>query len=234
MKRSIQWQIILTLIFGIAQLVCNIELLAKPTRCRPSNVHVYAENQLDAQFVCKATSETLSFLMQAGLDIQKTFNIHLTDGFKRSLQQKSYLGIYDHRVHEIHVLSYECCKRLYKGECFCGLKLSRDLHTSFIVHEIAHALTIGHLQNKIGCVAAAEYIAYTTQFSLMPKKLRQKILTRITNEGFTDEVEITSLFHDLNPSVFAVKAYRHFIRPENGKNFYIKLITGQYILDRED
>ncbi len=80
---------------------------------------------------------------------------------------------------------------LMQVEGFCGLKLSRDLHTSFIIHEIAHALTIGHLQNKIGCVAAAEYIAYTTQFSLMPKKLRQKILARIANEGFTDEGEIS-------------------------------------------
>ena len=173
-------------------------------------------------------------MMQAGLDIQDTFDIHLTDGFKRSPQQKNCLGIYVHQMKEIHVLSYECCKQLYNGECFCGLKLSRELHTSFIVHEIAHALTIGHLENEIGRVAAAEYIAYTTQFSLMPDYLRQKILTDITNEGFCNEIEITSLFHDLNPSVFAVKAYRHFIQPENGKKFYNKLITGQCILDKGD
>lgn len=234
MKRPIKILIFLTLIFSIAQLVCIIDLAAQPTRCPSTNVHVYAEKQSDVPFVCKATTETLSFMIQAGLDIQDTFDIHLTDGFERSLQQKNCLGIYDHQIKEIHVLSYECCKQLYYGECFCSLNLSRELHTSFIVHEIAHALTTSLLENKIGRVAASEYIAYTTQFTLLPDYLRQNILTNITNKGFCNEIEITSLFHDLNPSVFAVKAYRHFIQPENGKKFYNKLITGQCILDRGD
>ncbi len=234
MKRTIKSNILLTLIFSIAQLVCTIDLAAQPARCPSTNVLVYAEKQADIPFVCKATTETLTFMIRAGLDIQDTFDIHLTDGFERLPQQELLLGVYEQQTNEIRVLSYECCKRLYKGECFCGLELSREIHTSFIVHEIAHALTVDHLENEIGRVAAAEYIAYTTQFSLMPDNLRQKILTDINNEGFCNEVEITRLFHDLNPAVFAVKAYRHFIRPENGKNFYHKLITGQCLLDRED
>jgi len=170
-------------------------------------------------------------LKNAGLDVQDTFNIFLTDGFDGLQHQKLYLGIYDHRLREIRVLSYAHCQRLYSGECFCGLKLSRELHTSFIVHEVTHALTIDLLDKNRGRIAASEYIAYTTQFSLMPGSLRNKILKEINNEGFTSEVEITSLFHDLNPSVFAVKAYRHFIRPENGKRFYNKLISKRFILD---
>ena len=234
MKRTIKSYILLTLIFSIARLACSMDSAAQPAQCPSTNVLVYAEEQSDIPFVCKATTETLSFMMQAGLDIQDTFDIHLTDGSERFPQQELFLGIYEQQTKEVHVLSYECCKRLYKGECFCGLELSREIHTSFIVHEIAHALTVDHLENETGRVAAAEYIAYTTQFSLMPDNLRQKILLEITNEGFCNEVEITSLFHELNPSVFAVKAYRHFIRPENGKRFYNKLITGQCLLDRGD
>jgi len=234
MKRLIKSLLFITLLFSIAQLLCSRDLAAQPARCPSTDVLVFAEKQTDILFACKATVETLGFMIQAGLAFEDTFHIHLTDGFERSLQQEFYLGIYDHQIKEIHVLSYACCKELFTGECFCGLKLSRELHTSFIVHEIAHALTLEYLENERGRVAAAEYIAYTTQFSLMPDNLRQKILAEIPHEGFCNEGEITSLFHDLNPSVFAVKAYRHFIRPENGKEFYNKLITGQCVLDQGD
>lgn len=234
MKRPNILHIFLALLLSVMPLLCSIGLAAQPARCPFTSVYVFAEEQHDIRFVCKATSETLSFMIKAGLNVQDTFNIYLTDGFDRLQHQKLYLGIYDHRMREIRVLSYARCKQLYKGECFCGLKLSRELHTSFIVHEVAHALTIDLLDKNRGRVAASEYIAYTTQFSLMPDSLRKKILKEITNEGFTSEVEITSLFHDLNPSVFAVKAYRHFIRPENGKRFYDKLISGKFILDIAD
>ena len=234
MKRLIRLGIFLTLALSSVLLFCSTDLLAQPARCTPTNVAVYAIKQSDVPFVCQAAIDTLSFMMQAGIEIQDTFTIHLNEGFGKSSQQRLYLGIYEQRLKEIHILSYEYCKRFVKGECFCGLKLSRELHTSFIVHEIAHALTVNYLDNETGRIAAAEYIAYTTQLSLISDNLRQKILRHITNEGFCNEGEITSLFHDLNPSVFAVKAYKHFIRPENGKRFYNKLITGQAILDRED
>lgn len=68
----------------------------------------------------------------------------------------------------------------------------------------------------------------------MSEKLREQILTLIPNDGFDSETEITSLFHELNPCVFAVKAYRHFLRPENGVGFFHRLITGQCLLDKQE
>lgn len=234
MKRPIRLKLFIILIVCAGQFVYGTGLAAHRAQCPSTNVHVYTETQADIPVVCKAVADTISFMTEAGLDVQGGFDIHLTDRLEGFPQQNLYLGVYKHQVREIHILSYECCERLYKDECCCGIELSRKLHTSLIVHEVAHALTVELLEDEIGRIAAAEYIAYTTQFSLMPDDLRQKILTGITNEGFCSEVEITSLFHDLNPSVFAVKAYRHFVRPENGKRFYDKLINGQCCLDRED
>lgn len=234
MKRLIGLEIYLILILCSGLFVYTVDSTAHPARCPYTNVLVHTEKKSDIPIVCKAATDTVSFMVEAGLDVQGTFDIHLAERIDILPQQNLYLGVYKHQLREIHIPSYECCERLYKDECCCGIGLSRELHTSIIVHEIAHALTIDLLENEIGRVAAAEYIAYTTQFSLMPDELREQILTDITNEGFFSEVEITSLFHDLNPSVFAVKAYRHFIRPENGIRFYNKLINGQCILDRED
>ena len=234
MKRPIRLKIYLTLLLCFGLFLYTVDLAAHPARCPCTNVLVYAEKQSDINIVCKAATDTVSFMAEAGLDVQGAVDIHLTEKIEILPQKNSYLGVYKHQVREIHILSYECCEQLYKDDCCCGVGLSRELHTSIIVHEIAHALTVDLLENQKGRIAAAEYIAYTTQFSLMPDKLREKILTEIANEGFTKEVEITSLFHDLSPSVFAVKAYRHFIRPGNGKRFYNKLISGKCILDLAD
>jgi hypothetical protein len=234
MNRPIRLEIYLILLLCVGLFVYTIDLAAHPARCPCTNVLVYAEKQSDIDIVCKAATDTVSFMVEAGLDVQCTFDIHLTENIEILPQQNLYLGVYKHQQREIHILSYECCEQLYKDDCCCSVGLSRELHTSIIVHEIAHALTVELLENEIGRIAAAEYIAYTTQFSLMPDKLREKILIEISNEGFINEAEITSLFHDLNPSVFAVKAYRHFIRPENGIRFYNKLISGTCILDLAD
>ena len=231
MKRPIRLKIFIVLIVCAGQLVCSIVLAAHRTRCPFTNVHIHTEKQSDIPVVCQILTDTISFMVEAGLDVQDTFDIHLIERLEGFPQQNLYLGVYKQQINEIHILSYESCKRRCIDECCCGIELSRQLHTSLIVHEIAHALTVDLLEYETGCIAAAEYIAYTTQFSLMPADLRQRILADITNEGFVNEVEITSLFHDLSPSVFAVKAYKHFIRPENGKIFYKKLISGKCILD---
>ena len=234
MKQPIWLKIFIILIVYAGQLAYSKGLAAHRARCPCTNVHIYAEKQSDITVVCEVLTETISFMVEAGLDIQDTFDIHLIERLEGFPQQNLYLGVYKQQINEIHILSYESCKRRCLNDCCCGIELTRKLHTSLIVHETAHALTVNLLENKTGCIAAAEYIAYTTQFSLMPADLRQRILADITNEGFVNDVEITSLFHDLSPSVFAVKAYKHFIRPENGKMFYKKLTSEQYILDRED
>lgn len=210
------------------------EAKANPNQCANSDIRVYAEIKEDIPFICRAAENTCSFLTKAGLDSRVPIEVHVVENLKELPCANRYYGMYEKRHKRVTVLSYSSCRKQYRDSDFCGLRLCRKLHSSFIVHEIAHAIAHANLDAKAHSIAAEEYIAYTTQLALLPDEIRQKILLRIDNEGFGHEREITSLFYQLNPSVFAVKAYRHFLRPENGKRFYHKLITGQCILDRSD
>lgn len=203
-------------------------------KCSNVDVNVYSEIKEEIPFICNAAKTTFSFLTKAGLHKRVPIDVYIVEEMKALPYAELYLGMYDGQLKRVTVLSYNSCKRHCKDACFCGLKLSRKLYSSFVVHEIAHAIAHANFNKNTHNIAAEEYIACTTQLALLPDELRQKILTRINNKGFGHEREITSLFYELNPSVFAVKAYRHFIRPGNGKIFYHNLITGQCILDRSD
>lgn len=219
---------------SFVQILWVAEATACFTKCPNADVTVYAKIKEDIPFVCRAAESTYSFLSKAGFNKLIPIEIYVVEELKVIPFWDSYFGMYEERLKRVTVLSHNSCRKHYKGSCFCGLRFCRNLHSSFVVHEIAHAIAHANLNTKNHNIAAQEYIAYTTQLTLLPDDLREKILTRMNNKGFGHEREITSLFYELNPFVFAVKAYRHFIRPENGKIFYRKLITGQCILDRRD
>jgi hypothetical protein len=218
----------------ILQIFWFTEVTASPTKCANADVTVYAELKADIPFVCAAAENTFSFLIKVGLKKRVHIELHIVEEMKELPFRNLYYGIYEKRIKRITVLSYNSCIRHYKSASFCGLRLSRKLHSSFVVHEIAHAIADANLNTETPNIAAQEYIAYTTQLALLADGLRQEILTHINNKGFYHDQEITSLFLEMNPSVFAVKAYRHFSRPENGAKFYMKLISGQCKLDVND
>ena len=214
------------------QTVSATEASASFGKCPNADVKVYAEIKEEIPFVCNAVKSTFSFLAKAGLSIQVPIEVYIVEDLMELPFSNHYYGMYDKRSKRVTVLSYNSCRECYKSSNFCGLRFCRKLYSSFVVHEIAHAVADANLNTKTRSTATQEYIAYTTQLSLLPDEIRQSILTKINNEGFDHESEITGLFYLLNPLVFAVKAYRHFLRPENGKIFYNKLITGECILDR--
>lgn len=210
------------------------EATASPVKCANADVYVYADIKTDIPFICSAAENTLSFLAKAGLKKRVRIELHLVEEMKELPFRNLYFGMYERRFNRISVLSYNSCMKLDNSAIFCGLRLCRELHSSFVVHEITHAVVNANFNTETHSVAAEEYIAYTTQLTLLPDDIRQKILKRINNKGFYHDQEITSLFLEMNPSVFAVKAYRHFLRPENGAKFYMKLISGLCKLDVND
>jgi hypothetical protein len=64
--------------------------------------------------------------------------------------------------------------------------------------------------------------------------MRRRILGRIDNEGFGADAEIGELFLALAPEVFAVKAYRHFLRPGHGTAFYRRVLSGDFRPSADD
>lgn len=212
----------------------NKYVFAEPYKCSNEDVKVHAERQSDIAFACSAIDETYAFLRTAGLVKHVSIDLHIVSKLPRHDLSEFCLGYYHKIKNSIYVLSYDACKCRIVENGFWDLTFSRDLHNSFIIHEIAHAIAGAHFEVESHSIAAEEYIPYTTQIALMPEDLRKELLTKITNEGFENEQEITSLFHDLSPSVFAVKAYRHFSRQDNGNKFYQQILKGKCRLNGEE
>lgn len=212
----------------------NTNVFAEPYKCSNEDAIVYAERKSDIAFACSAIEKTFAFLRTAGLTKRVSIDLHIVSKLPKHNRSELYLGHYNKREKSIYILTFNKCKCRIIENGLWNLMFSRDLHNSFIVHEIAHAIADAHFEVEGHSTAAEEYIPYTAQIALMPEGLRQKLLTKISNEGFTNENEITSLFHDLSPAVFGVKAYRHFRRKENGSKFYQKILKGRCRLNGEE
>nr|WP_152206359.1 DUF6639 family protein [Marinobacter changyiensis] len=73
-----------------------------------------------------------------------------------------------------------------------------------------------------------EYIAYVVQLATLPVALRQQLLVLFGNPAFQNEREINRIFLQLDPEVFTVKAYRHFIAHPDSQAFFQRLLNSRF------
>jgi hypothetical protein len=95
------------------------------------------------------------------------------------------------------------------------------LWRSFVSHEVGHAIAEQHFAARAQHRTASEYIAAVVQLSTLPPELRAAILDRYDVEAFRDASEIGIILYDLNPAVFAVSAYRHYVSLGDGGPAFI-------------
>ena len=105
-----------------------------------------------------------------------------------------------------------------------------DLHRSIVAHEVAHAIASQNLPEKQAFVTQ-EYIAYVTQLATMPPDVREKVLANFPNNSFDTDEQINMTIFMMAPEVFAVKAYRHFLKPENGAAFFQRLLLENFLIN---
>lgn len=76
--------IVIALIFGITQSFCNLHLPAQTALCPSTRILVHAEYESDIQYVCRAVTETISFLLRAGIETKEyKLEIYLVQGFEK-------------------------------------------------------------------------------------------------------------------------------------------------------
>ena len=106
------------------------------------------------------------------------------------------------------------------GQNAYEMRMTKDFYESLIVHEVAHFITEKIAHRKVENILS-EYIAYVVQFSQMPSKTRQTILSKHPLSSFeSDEISLDIFMFD--PAVFAVKSYLHF---KKSKGKYLKKIV---------
>lgn len=106
-----------------------------------------------------------------------------------------------------------------------GTPMNFDLWRSYLVHEIAHAVVEKNFTYDEDAIAPTEYIAAVAQLSTLPDDVFESILSNYRDvTAFKDESEITDLYYFMKPCEFAVKAYLHYSKSENGQSFIRQLL----------
>ncbi|OOZ13455.1 hypothetical protein BOW35_10430 [Solemya velum gill symbiont] len=219
-------------IFGLFLLLtCSVAVAEEPLVCPNANATVSGMNTADFVMVCEAVADTAKLMSSLGFNTSAHLEIEILDDASRSLHPIPIIGLFNAKVRRVEIVDYAthlAGTRL--GRPF-GLPPSRELHYSFIVHEVSHAYTHENTRFTRLSTVAHEYIAYVVQFSMMPAELRESILDRIDVPAFTCDEEISEVYLNLNPSYFAVKSWRHFIKLENGKAYINAILNGEHLCD---
>lgn len=197
------------------------EALAERLLCAGTDVAVMYSDAGDADSACQAAAYSIAFLESNGYTRGTGFEIEIVDRLPEA-NIPHILGSMDRRDRRIRVLSFA---EIMRGERrILGLPASRDLYRSLISHEVAHLVALRNFSFDRPTIIAQEYIAGVTQIATLPPEWREVILTVYPGEGFrrTSEINLTLFLFD--PHFFAVQAYRHYSKPENGVTFLRALL----------
>lgn len=195
------------------------------TECEGIPAVVTYRDEADARTACRGAADAVGFLRGHGLDTGVPLEINILE---ECVERHGWpvMGQTDTRVMRIEVLSYDACQRAARNHPILGVPMSRELHSSFVAHEVAHAIARYNFADNRPPVAAHEYIAYVTQFATMDPGLRQQVLEHHRNPAWESLDDISETVYLLGPEVFAVKSYRHFLASPRPREVLARLLKG--------
>lgn len=183
--------------------------------CGRAHVVLEAGGAADLRLACEAVDDAVAFLIGHGLDGGQSVSLKIVNTLP-SRHEFTALGQFDTRSGEIRVLSLSHSLQACADNPPFGVPMSSEVHRSFIVHEVIHALT-----HTAGSAARTnplkmEYVAYVGQFSSMSADLRERLITTRVAESFVKDEEISIDVYLLDPTLFGVRSWLHFQRAEDG------------------
>jgi hypothetical protein len=192
-------------------------------RCDEGAVVVRSPSNADAATACDAASRAIAFLGSQGLQAPAEVAVEIAPKLPE-IAGPSAVGCYLMREERVVVLTYAAFRQV--GDWF-GLPIDRELYASLIAHEVAHAVAACNFAAKHPPVEATEYIAYVAMLSTMQPELRSRVLGKFPGNGFEEEIEINAMVYMLDPMRFGAQAYRHYLKPGNGREFLRAVVEGR-------
>lgn len=200
---------------------------AEPFHCPDSQVVVLAETRIDQQRVCASVASSKLVLETLGLKPigDGAITIELLQVLRQGNGSHA-IGQCHYRSNRIEILTYDAAVAAsMKHPAAFGVPMSKALWESYVVHELAHATAQLQFAPGVPTFTASEYIAAVAQMTALSPVVREQILANYGDTmGFERDSEITELFYCMDPPKFAVMAYRHFLKPENGVRFVGRLL----------
>ena len=216
---------ILSLVFLVTVLVHPAAAVER--RCAATNATVNADSAYDAELACAGAADAVAFLARQGFTVDTVMRIDVLDSvFLHTSDSPSFriLGQFDAKQNRIKVTSIAGQREMAKEKPIFGVPYDVASFRSVVAHEVAHAIAEDNFRVEEPTRMAHEYIACIVQMAIMPPRLSQQIFESTPGEAFESELEINPLIYGLNPNLFAVKAYRHYLSPGVGMTFLQTLL----------
>ncbi len=191
-------------------------------RCAETRVVVRAADRRDADDACQGARRPIDFFNRLELRADEPIIVEIVSELP-DIVSPTAAGAFLKSEGRVLLQTYE--KFRTNGTWF-EVPVDRRLYQSAATHEIAHALALDNFRTPAPTIEAMEYIAYVTQFATMEESQRRQVLAAIPGDGFTDEVEMSTVIYMLAPMRFAAEAYRHYLKPGNGAVFLRAVLSG--------
>jgi hypothetical protein len=198
------------------------------TRCPDTGAIVHASDAADAKSACGAVADAQAFLAAQGLDTSPAIEIRFVELMPEIVAGLPVLGCYVRSEQVVYALSFEQCRTRRLPH---DIGIDRGFHRALVVHEVAHRIVTANAGREPLSAVAQEYFAYVTMFATMPAAQREQVLQKIPGSGFDATVEIDMTIYLIDPIQFGAQAYRHFLKPGNGRVFLRRVLDRQELIE---
>lgn len=194
--------------------------------CGLSDIRINANNLLDAQDACIAAIAVSTFFRDLGLMKSAPITLSIVEAIPEELGGSKALGCFTPGSRHIRILSLAASTA--RGD-WLGRPMDRALYKSLAAHELGHALAWCNSSDIFLSVRAREYVAYVVMFATMDPGHRSSILATASGSGFERDDQISDGYYYLAPYQFGVDAYRHYLLPGKGPNFFRAILRGEVL-----
>lgn len=192
---------------------------ARSASCDAVSVTVDAASRYDAALACQGAQDAINFLISQGLRIPSTLALKVVSRTPAELPRTT-LGAFQRASDLVIVVSYR--NFLRRRDVF-RIPIDQNLYRAVVAHEVAHAIA-DHNFSVPPSLLALEYISYVTFFFTIPAAQREKLLQPYWYDAeWPLYADVLYLEDHLS---FGAHAYWHFIRPENGPDFFRRVLAG--------
>jgi len=196
-------------------------------RCSHLNVVVRSPAPADALAACEGARDAIVFLESNGLRVTGEIAISLSAKLPTAVSS-SAAGCYLESERKVLILVYPEFRKL---KTWFGIPIDRSLYRSLVSHEVAHLVADHNFKVSKPSIKAKEYIAYVTQFSTMEPALRRRVLLQFPCDGFEGDWQMGATIYMFDCMKFGVRAYRHFLKMANGRDYLHAVLNGEVLLE---
>lgn len=196
-------------------------------RCDTRNVSVRSPDAAGARIACDGARDAIRFLAAQGFAVDSEVRVDLVPEVPRAAGNHA-LGCYLEAEGRVLVLAFP---EFTKLGSWMNLPADATLYRSLVAHEVAHAAGACNFKVAAPSIQAKEYIAYVAMLATMAPALRERLLSQFPGEGFEGDWQMGTTIYLLDPLRFGAQAYRHFLKPANGRDYLQAILSGKVMTE---